>query len=81
MNHLTPTEQRFMDVLADGKPHRLHELTAVIADDLATDNATHQHIYNLRRKLKQPREISCIIFRRSSAYRLMDNIFPSAASE
>jgi len=49
---LTPTQQRFMDMLRDGRPHNIHELRELLQDKEATLGNVHQHIYHMRVRLR-----------------------------
>lgn len=59
--HLTPTEQRIIDLLKDGKPHWRAELKALLNDDMAGPNAVAMHLRNVRRKIVKHRKmIVCV---------------------
>lgn len=47
----TPTEQRIMDLTADGKQHTRAEMLSCLNDELST-GSLHVHVYNIRRKLE-----------------------------
>lgn len=47
----TPTEQRILAVLADGRLHTRQELLAVLEDDQPGDKAVAMHVTRLRKKL------------------------------
>ena len=49
---LTPTQQRLMDVLQDGKPHTKEELLAVMIDPLTDVRVMQIHLSNLRKRLR-----------------------------
>lgn len=49
---LTPTEQRFYDLLKDGKPHGILELRALLWDELASVSTVRVHVSHLREKLR-----------------------------
>ena len=49
---LTPTEQRFHDLLADGKLHTKKELAGCLSDDMGGESLVSFHLVGLRRKLK-----------------------------
>lgn len=53
MAKFTPTQQRIMDVLADGKPHHKSELHECLFDDMAVDkdDSVSKHIIQIRKKL------------------------------
>lgn len=48
----TPTEQRIIDVLADGEAHPRSELMACIEDEMALPSALALHLVNIRKKLR-----------------------------
>ena len=48
----TPTEQRIVDLLADGLQHTKDEMVKCLHDDLAPAAALYFHIYNIRRKIE-----------------------------
>ncbi len=71
MLHLTPTEQRIYDIIADGEPHRLRELVPCLQDSQATIKNVRAHLYNLKAKLRREgRDIWCVIHERTLHYRL-----------
>jgi hypothetical protein len=49
---LTPTQQRVLELLADGEPHEPRELRALLLEDLGPLANVRQHLYHLRRKLR-----------------------------
>lgn len=57
----TPTEQRLLDTLADGKPHGRDALMSLIDDDLASVDALHVHLHRLRNKLALKRDRRVIV--------------------
>lgn len=50
--HFTPTQQRMLDVLKDGKGHTLAELQACLDDELTEKKAVNVHLTYLRKKLR-----------------------------
>ena len=67
MQNFTPTEQRMIDVLADGKPHRREELHACLGDELQPLTAIQMHICKMRKKLVG-HDILCVARNRSYYY-------------
>jgi hypothetical protein len=49
--YYTATEQRILDILGDGLPHRHSELWTCLNDELATRHTLSMHLTNLRKKL------------------------------
>lgn len=49
--HLTPTEQRIIDLLKDGKPHDRKELIGLLGDDQASNPTISVHLKNVRKKI------------------------------
>jgi len=47
---LSPIPQSMLDLLADGKPHKMEELR-VLVDELAEDKSVHFHLNAVRRHL------------------------------
>lgn len=58
---LTPTEQRILAVLVDGKPHSRPVLMGCLEDDLAGPGALRFHLCQLRRKLAMLRDRRIIV--------------------
>lgn len=50
-NGFTPTEQRILDVLSDGKSHIRAELLRCL-DDLSIESSVRPHLMRLRAKLR-----------------------------
>lgn len=50
---LTPTEERILRVLADGRRHTRLEVHVCLNDELAQMGAIRPHISRLRRKLRK----------------------------
>ncbi len=48
----TPTQQRIIDVLSDGKPHSRKELKGCLPDELAELKTVNVHIAHIRVKLR-----------------------------
>lgn len=51
-NGFTPTEKRILDVLADGLPHRPHEIHSCLDDELSTIAAIKPHLSRIRPRLR-----------------------------
>jgi len=69
MMHFTITEQRILNRLKDGNPHRAEELLGCIDDELASRMNLAHHIYRIRNKLKPIGEtIVNVPFQRRSFY-------------
>ena len=66
----TPTQQRLLERLSDGRPHRLDELQTLLWDDMTTKGTLAVHICNLRKRLR-PRgeDIVCEIGGAYNMYR------------
>ena len=65
----TPTEQRIMDLLDDGLPHRREELHRCLSDELAALSAIQPHLSRLRRRLNPKGiDILCILKDRTLHY-------------
>lgn len=56
MATFTPTQQRMLNVLADGRCHSAQELHACLFDDLAPLSAIYFHVSNLRKVLQRQGE-------------------------
>lgn len=48
----TVTEQKILDLLSDGKLHRAEEIHACLPDELGARENIHQHLSNIRKKLR-----------------------------
>jgi len=66
----TPTQQRIMDVLRDGEPHRREELWACLEDPLASIQNIRPHLTAMRKVLR-PRgeDVLCVWVNRRFCYR------------
>lgn len=53
MKDFTPTQQRMLAVLADGRGHTLEELRACLYDELGSSSNVWFHISRLRKQLQQ----------------------------
>jgi hypothetical protein len=51
--HYTPSEQRIIDLLADGMPHERREVLACLKDEMATLNSLSVMIHRLRPKVRE----------------------------
>ena len=70
----TPTEQRILDLLADGGMHTREEMYSCLDDDLASPTAIRFHLSNMRKKLNPSGyDISCAE-RNGGAYRLVQTL-------
>lgn len=47
----TPTQQKFMDLLGDGRPHAKADLAACLWDELAKEDSIQMHFSNMRKQL------------------------------
>ncbi len=63
----TPTQQRIVDVLSDGKPHRKQELVSCLWDELGNSSTVAVHICAIRKLLPPGEDIVCVV-RYQSAY-------------
>jgi len=69
-NGFTPTQQRIMDLLSDGKPHCKDELQKCLSDELAGDTAVGFHLTAIRKVLSKRNEgVLCVLVNRKIAYR------------
>lgn len=50
--HLTPTEQKIIDLLKDGLPHSRHDMISTLQYASGDFNALAQRIFFLRRKVR-----------------------------
>jgi hypothetical protein len=48
----TPTQQRILKILSDGRPHSITELRTALNDELAVRCALKVHICHIRKKLR-----------------------------
>jgi hypothetical protein len=76
----TPTQQRILAVLADGKPHRPVDLRECLGDDMAVHSTLRVHIYNLRRLLPPGEAILCEYINRAAWYRHVRLLTPAGTS-
>lgn len=51
MPQFTPTEQRIMDVLADGQYHKKIDLIRLLPDDMQPISALDMYVVKIRRKI------------------------------
>ena len=67
----TPTEQKILDILADGRPHSREELKKLLPDgEMNGKKALPGHITNLRKKLNPIGEsVLCELHKRQIHYR------------
>lgn len=66
----TPTQQRILNVLADGMPHLRIELLGCLHDELGDRTNLYPHLSRLRTLLRpQGQDIVCELQRRRVAYR------------
>lgn len=67
---LTPTQQRFLDVLGDGLPHSRDQLRNCLPDPLGDYSNVQLHISYLRKKLRpRGQDILCVFHQKSFYYR------------
>ena len=52
MPNFTPTQQKIIDMLSDGKPHSRKELKRCLPDELAELKTVNVHIAHIRLKLR-----------------------------
>lgn len=66
----TPTQQRILEVLEDGKRHSRKELLQCLNDEMTGRGVLNSHLHLLRQKLR-PRgtDIICELHNRSIGYR------------
>lgn len=67
----TPTEQRLLDALADGKPHSIEELATI---GKCEASSVRMHMSNLRTKIRA-RDDGVVVFE-DGAYRKANYIKP-----
>ena len=68
----TPTQQRIMDLLADGLRHNKYELHACLEDQLGPVSNIHAHLSILRTYLRgRGLDILCEYYNRGIHYRLV----------
>lgn len=68
--NLTPTQQRIIDILADGLPHNRKEVLKAISEDATDLNGLAVHMWHLRRKVRPfGRDIITELHRGSISYR------------
>ncbi len=71
MAKFTPTEQRILQVLSDGKPHHKSEFYECLFDDMSVDKnkAVTNHVLRIREKLRvDGYDIVCSLRYRKSYY-------------
>ncbi len=74
-NGYSPTQQRILNLLADGKPHSKDEIHELLEDDLAPVSAIHFHITQLRKKLEgRGQNILCVLHRRNAKFQQVRNL-------
>ena len=72
MASVPPTQQRILDLLSDGKPHRRLEIRSLLWDELSHPHTIRKHISLLRKYVRpQGREIVCELFQHGICYRLV----------
>lgn len=74
-NGFTPTQQRILDVLSDGKDHTRKELHSCLPDELSQLSAIQKHVSKIR-KVLQPKGflILCTIHNRRICYRYVRSV-------
>lgn len=65
---MTPTHERMMELLKDGKPHSAKELSSCLYDTYSGQLAVRGHIYTLRKELEAG---GSVIVQRDGLYRLV----------
>lgn len=73
----TRTEQRILDILADGKPHLRADLFHCVPDELGHWHNLNIHLSNIRRKLPDGETILCELRSRRICYRHVRLIVPA----
>ena len=69
-NGFTPTQNRMLDVLADGMAHTRQELHACLSDELSAETSIQPHITHLRKRLRlKGQDILCEVAGRDVRYR------------
>ena len=70
LQQFTPTEQRILALLRDGKSHTKTEIkeTCIDGDGYASDNTLWMHMSNLRRKLKDRNETVVAVIKHRMTY-------------
>lgn len=73
----TPTQQRIVDLLSDGKPHTRKELHGCLWDELASRSMIKYHLCHIRKVLR-PRgeDILCLYLNRTYQYQHVKLIKP-----
>jgi hypothetical protein len=76
-NGFTETQQRILELLSDGKPHRRMELKAQLPDELSSLTAMQMHV-SVMRKVLNPKgeDIVCRFTKEGISYqhiRLLSN--------
>ncbi len=70
MINFTPTEQRILNALSDGKAHPRDELMKCLKDELNCRQVLCQHVSNIRNKIKPYNQyIVCEMGSRPISYR------------
>jgi len=65
----TETEQKMLDVLADGEPHTYKELQGCLYDEQGTYRNVARHMSRIRKRLKKKGEtIVCVWHKRKHCY-------------
>jgi hypothetical protein len=67
----TATEQRMLDVLADGALHDREELRACLWDDHGAASNIQPHLSAIRRKIRPKCDIACILLGGAIKYQLV----------
>jgi hypothetical protein len=72
MAQFTSTQQKIMDILEDGFPHKFEELREVLPDKLGGRRALGNHLNAIRAKIRPGgREILCQFLLRQRQYRMV----------
>ncbi len=73
---LTPTQQKFYDLMADGNRHKVSEFLAVMEDPVATHQDVMGHISKLRKVLRPLCEdVACERVQNTKTYRRVRTLY------
>ena len=68
-DRFSPTEQRIMNLLADGLWHDRREIKLLIGDELAGMQNVSKHILSAKKKIAKSQDVLCVIIGRQIGYR------------
>lgn len=78
----TPTQQKIIDILADGMPHLPLELMACMPDEIPSFSGLGMHISNMRKVLRpKGMYVLCELHKRKVHYRLVRLVVPMSQTE